>query len=87
MLDRCEIFDCVVECENVWRDSNCPEYGHAYCLCPFTPPTCEGAWTCEDIEHHTLEVIAAHDTNGDGVLNPEDMMNSEHYALLLETCD
>ena len=30
-LTKCEIFDCVVMCENEWRDEYCPEYGYATC--------------------------------------------------------
>jgi len=37
-------------CENEWRAEACPEYGAAYCACPFDVVTCEGAWTCSDIE-------------------------------------
>jgi hypothetical protein len=58
-----------------------------YCINPYTPVTCEGAWTCDDIHHHALDVIAAYDMNGDGNLNPEDVMNSEHYDLLIANCD
>jgi len=49
MLDACEIYDCIVVCENAWRDEYCPDYGYAYCVCPITVPSCEGAWNCDEI--------------------------------------
>lgn len=49
-LDACEIHDCVVMVENEWRAQNCPDYGYAYCDCPFEVTVCEGAWNCDDIE-------------------------------------
>lgn len=56
--------------ENDWRAEVCPDYGMAYCECPFTVITCEGAWECADIELITLEVIAFYDTNSDDAINP-----------------
>jgi hypothetical protein len=34
-VDACEVHTCIVMCENEWRMNNCPEYGAAYCPCPF----------------------------------------------------
>jgi hypothetical protein len=87
MVDICEVHACVVAYENEWRADNCPQnYPAAYCPCPFTPPTCEGAWGCDEIATVTLEVIAYYDANGDGAINPEDIIAEDHYNMLL-TCD
>lgn len=56
--------------ENDWRAEVCPDYGFAYCDCPFVVITCEGAWECSDIEAISLEVIAFYDTNSDEAINP-----------------
>jgi len=53
-------------CENTWRDEYCPEYGHAYCDCPFIVPECEGSLNCADIIYVTEEAMAYFDTNNDG---------------------
>jgi hypothetical protein len=45
-IDACEVHQCILICENEWRQANCPEYGAAYCSCPFLPDQCEGAWNC-----------------------------------------
>jgi len=73
--------------ENEWRAEYCPDYGQVYCDCPFVVNTCEGAWTCDDIEFITTDVIAYYDTNMDGSINPEDTIDSEHYSILIEYCD
>jgi hypothetical protein len=73
--------------ENQWRTENCPEYGYLYCEMPFVCVECEGAWTCNDIETVTLDVIAYYDTNVDGTINPEDAIEDEHYSILIEYCD
>jgi len=44
----------------------CPDYGFAYCNCPFGAPVCEGAWNCADVVMITEEIFVAYDTNGDG---------------------
>jgi len=31
--------------------------------------------------------MAYYNNNGDGVINPEDQMDEEHYAQLVEYCD
>lgn len=33
VVDSCEVFECVVMCENEWRAENCPSYGELYCEC------------------------------------------------------
>jgi len=63
-LNACEIHDCVVACENEWRAENCPTYGELYCECPFPVATCEGAWSCEDIEYITNDIMTYYDVNG-----------------------
>jgi len=73
--------------ENDWRDEYCPESEHVYCDCPFTVASCDGAWTCEDIYNISVEVINYYDTNGDGSINLEDEIDSEHYDVLVEYCD
>jgi len=65
-VDACELHKCVLDCENAWRDENCPEYGNAYCPCPFNPPQCEGAWNCYDVINIVNEVMEVYDTNYDG---------------------
>jgi hypothetical protein len=46
-LETCEIFDCITMAENGWRAVECPEYGDAYCVCPFDVASCEGHWECD----------------------------------------
>jgi len=86
-IDSCEAHLCIVNCENDWREENCPGYGDLYCDCPFYVATCEGAWNCDDIMNISVEVIAYYDTNMDGAVNPEDDIDSEHYGVLVEYCD
>jgi hypothetical protein len=69
--------------ENEWRAANCPNYGHAYCDCPFFVATCEGAWDCDMIHDISIEVIVYYDTNMDGSINPEDNIEEDHYNLLV----
>jgi len=45
-IDACEVHVCIVQCENAWRAEFCPEYGAAYCPCPFELTECYGAWDC-----------------------------------------
>jgi len=62
-----EVHDCLVNCENAWREENCPEAEYLYCnYNPFECAECEGAWSCEDIYNISVEVIAYYDSNGDG---------------------
>jgi len=35
VVDNCEVHQCIVDCENAWRDEYCPESEHVYCDCPF----------------------------------------------------
>jgi hypothetical protein len=54
-LTICEYHLCVVNYENEWRLSACPEgYPSIWCDCPFedysVPESCPGEWTCDDIE-------------------------------------
>jgi hypothetical protein len=65
-IDACEVHACLLICENEYRAANCPEYGAAYCSCPFTPDQCNGAWNCADIAMYLEEVMAYYDVNGDG---------------------
>jgi len=79
-INECEVFDCVVACENEWRAEYCPNYGDLYCENAYAPcEVCEGAWTCEDVYGITNEVMAYYDTNEDGAINPEDDVEPEHY--------
>jgi len=72
-LNMCEIHDCVVMCENEWRDEYCPESEHLYCDCPYVvADTCDGIWTCDDIYYITSDVMAYYDTNGDGTISSSD---------------
>jgi hypothetical protein len=86
-VNACEIHDCVVACENQWRTENCPEYGYLYCDMPFVCAECEGAWSCEDIENITIDILAYYDTSIDGSINPEDAIEADHYEVLVEYCD
>jgi len=50
----CEVHDCIIDCENAWRDEYCPESEHLFCYNPYDYPegpcpTCYGAWTCDEI--------------------------------------
>lgn len=35
----------------------------------------------------TMDIIAMLDTDVSGSINPEDMIDSEHYGLLIDNCD
>jgi len=36
-LEYCELYNCIVMCENEWRADNCDwEYGQLYCICEVT---------------------------------------------------
>jgi hypothetical protein len=65
-VDMCELFECIVNCENEWRAEYCPDSEPVYCANPYVCPECEGEWTCEDIYAISQETIAYYDTNGDG---------------------
>ena len=77
--------------ENTWRDENCPGYGYLYCENIYEPcedtDTCEGAWNCDDIEMITLEFVAYYSTNGDNFVDLNDEIDSEHFELLMNSCD
>jgi len=73
--------------ENEWRDYNCPDYGYAYCDCPFYVQECYGALTCEEIDYYVVDIIEYYDTSMDGVINPEDYIEEEHYGIMVEYCD
>jgi len=78
VIDPCEMYQCVVDYENSWRATNCPEFGDAYCPdVPFVCPTCPGAWTCGDIATHTECIVAYFDTDGNGVVDPSDNIDPE----------
>jgi hypothetical protein len=68
-VDACELFYCVVHCENAWRDAHCPESPHVICQCPYHVCECPGKWTCNDIEMITSEVMMYLDSNGDAQIN------------------
>ena len=33
-VDSCEMYNCLVNCENAWRAEYCPNYGFVYCDVP-----------------------------------------------------
>lgn len=71
------MFDCMVACENAWRDANCvPEYPTLFCENPYPCPTCPGAWSCADIENIVEDMMTA-DLNDDGLINLADV-DPEH---------
>jgi len=86
-LDACEIHDCLVIVENEWRLENCPDYGAAYCSCPFSVPVCDGAWNCADIIYITEDLFTYYDTNNDGQINLGDEIEESHLAALNDYCD
>jgi hypothetical protein len=87
-IDECEMFDCVVEVENHWRDDWCPpEFGHSYCHCPFEPDTCDGFWLCGDVIMATEEIFAFYNVDGDKAINPSDNIDSAKYAEYMTMCD
>jgi hypothetical protein len=77
----------MVIAENEYRQEYCPEFGLAYCENPMTDCGCEGMWSCDDIEAISLDNMVYYDTNGDGSINPEDVVDAEHYGLMVENCD
>jgi hypothetical protein len=56
--------------ENEYRAEMCEGDGELACTNPFEPCGCEGAWSCDDIEAISVEVVAYYDTNVDGSINP-----------------
>jgi len=86
-IDACEVHQCIVDCENAWRDEYCPDYGYIYCDCPFYTATCDGAWNCDDIYYISVDIINYYDTNYDGTINLEDEIDPEHLAEINEYCD
>lgn len=69
-IDECESFDCVVEIENSWRSTYCPDYGFAYCDCPFTVRECDiMTWNCVDIMYNTEAAWVSWNLNGDDVID------------------
>jgi len=86
-IDACEVHDCIVMCENEWRDEYCPDYGHVACDCPFGVVDCEGAWYCDDIDSITLELMSYYDTNGDGSISLEDDIDPAHLDEINQYCD
>jgi len=74
-------------CENEWRAEYCPEYGLAYCECPFEIVTCPGAWECDDVQNITEDVLAYYDTDLNDSINPADAIDDEHYGVMIEYCD
>jgi len=90
VLTVCEVHDCVVMCENEWRVENCPDNMEPlYCSCPFAQeePSCEGAWTCDDIYYITTDVMAYWDTNSDGSISYEDNISAEDMDAINYYCD
>jgi hypothetical protein len=86
-LDSCEIHECIVKCENAWRDENCPEYGHVYCNCPFLPPTCVGAWNCLDVLDEVAYYMENYDVNGDLQINLGDDIEPGMMDEINAYCD
>jgi hypothetical protein len=50
----------------------CPDFGHVYCECNVDVASCDGAWTCDDIEDLTIEAMNYYDTNYSGTISMED---------------
>ena len=73
--------------ENAWREEYCPEYGALYCENPYTNVTCDGAWSCDDIEYISWEFVAYYDTNDNGSIDMSEYCDEEHFEILLEYCD
>jgi hypothetical protein len=87
-IEGCEMHACIVAFENMWRDENCPDFGHVYCDCPFADlPECPSAWNCDDVEFYMIEAFEYYDTNGDGVINPEDNIDEDHLEDYMALCD
>lgn len=56
-IDACEVHTCVLMVENEWRNEVCPDFGFAYCDCPFYVVPCEGAWNCYDVTLVTDDIM------------------------------
>jgi hypothetical protein len=71
--------------ENEWRMEYCPDYGFAYCNCPFTDnDDCPGAWNCADIGIYAEEMMMYYDTNNDGNVNLSDDIEEGHVNMIME---
>jgi hypothetical protein len=76
IVDYCELHDCMMKVENIWRDNNC-DIGHhkLYCMNPYTD--CEDCinWTCDDIYEKTECALNDMDSDGNGYVNLHDAMD------------
>jgi hypothetical protein len=66
LIERCEMFECMVRIENEFRRVNCPNYGLAYCkpLEDCCHP-CPEEWDCATIIEKARELEAFFvDNNG-----------------------
>lgn len=80
-----EMFECIVACENAWREEACPEdYPDLYCNNPYPEVTCEGAFTCDEMDLAMESILNSLDANSDGLLNNGDGLDPEHIAYLNE---
>lgn len=73
--------------ENAWRVDNCPNYGDAFCLCPFDAVTCDGAWACGTLEDVTIEVVAYYNSGLADMIDIESDIDAKHYSILVDLCD
>jgi len=70
-------------CENAWREEYCDEeFGYVYCPCD--EEVCEGEWNCVDIAQLTSEYWTAWNSNDDEFINAGDLMESDHFDLLVD---
>lgn len=57
-----------------------------FCECNFGQ-NCEGAWDCARVAEISTELLHFYDANYDGAINLEDVIDIDHYGILLDTCD
>jgi len=86
-LNGCEVHDCVMEIENAFRKQHCPEFGYAYCRCPFPPEECPGAYNCPELIKVTDEIMKELDTNKDMNIDLGDKVGKDSLKTMLVECD
>jgi hypothetical protein len=87
-IDRYEFFECSLAAENAWRrDTNCYPLVLLECYNPYIPITCNGAYSCSEIDYYSDEVFSALDTDGNAFITSFDDIDAGKLAVLTDLCD
>jgi len=86
-VTKCELHDCMVYVENMWRKENCEKgYPPVWCPNPNEPCGCKGKMTCDDIEVEWRSIFAKANTNKDKKIDKYDKIDEKHFKEMME-CD